>query len=383
LKFEDVINAPGIGALTQSEVNTVTVTHHNSINYGAVLQSYALQKYLSKLGVSDEILDLKRTHGVYFREFGSGGMVLSDLYNNFINLLCVGTTFKRIKKFREFVRDNIKVTRYFSSVQEVLNNPPGADAYITGSDQTFNTESPKKECNFLKFGDVNIKRISYAASLGGQPKVEEQHLQEFISDVRKYTFLSVREQCSADYISKLCSINCETHVDPVFLLTKNEWSELASKSKTRRPVRQDYILVYLLVYNPLLNDAVRKIKKETGLDVIVINPSSRCYAEGDRIIRDAGPLEFLNLFENAAYIFTTTFHGVCFSVIFEKPFFTFISLKNEIRINGLLNSLGLNDRIISDVSKPLCGKISYEVVNEIIGSERRRADEYLRKALSI
>lgn len=365
-------------------MKTITVTHQNSINYGAVLQSYALQKQLSKLGVDDEILDLKSLNKVYFRELRIGKALPSDIFNNIINLLYITKTMKRIYKFKKFVENNIKMTRHYRTFQEVINNPPVADAYITGSDQTFNTDSLKKHCNFLRFGREKTKRISYAASMGGKPAVEDKHRDEFISDIKTYSSLSVREPCSAAYISKLCNMPCSTHIDPALLLTKNEWSELASRSSLCPGMRREkYILVYPLLNNPLLNHALNKLKSETGLDVIVVNPNSRCYIKGDIIIRDAGPLEFLSLFENATYILTTTFHGVCFSLLFEKDFFTFISKKNEIRINSLLNLLNISDRIISDVSNITLNEISYGPINKIIESEREKATEYLVKALGI
>jgi hypothetical protein len=135
--------------------------------------------------------------------------------------------------------------------------------------------------------------------------------------------------------------------------------------------------------NSLLNNAIKKIKKETGLEVIVMTPNVIHCAKGDMIVRDAGPLEFLSLFENAEYVLTTTFHGVCFSVIFQKQFFTFISKKDEIRIDAFLNMLNLNDRIITDTSKVSLNKILYNKVNEILGVEIKKANEYLIKALGL
>jgi hypothetical protein len=365
-------------------MKTITVTHQNSINYGAVLQSYALQRCFSGLGVKDEIVDLKSRNKVFFREFRIGKFLASDIYNNIVNLLYVFETLKRVRRFNKFVHNNIKMTRHYRNYQEIILNPPVADVYVTGSDQTFNTGSIKKQCNFLKFGSNKTKRISYAASLGGQPEVSAENLNEFISDIRAYNFLSVREQCSADYISRICGVPCLTHIDPVFLLTKNEWSQLVMGSKLCSRIKQKkYILVYPLLFNPLLQDAVRKIKKDTELDVVVVNPNSRCFVEGDIIIRDAGPLEFLDLFENAAHIITTTFHGVCFSIIYEKQFFTFVSKKNEIRINSLLDALHLNERIVNEVDKINYDKITYDNVNTIIELERKKAKDYLVNALGI
>jgi hypothetical protein len=141
--------------------------------------------------------------------------------------------------------------------------------------------------------------------------------------------------------------------------------------------------VYPLLHNPLMNAVVRRLKSETGMDVVVLNPSARCYVNGDVVIRDAGPLEFLSLFANARRILTTTFHGVCFAVIFEKEFHTFLTMKGEIRITSLLDILGLSDRILADANMPVSGTIPYDRVNRVIESERKRASEYLAETLGL
>lgn len=363
-------------------MKTVTVTHQNAINYGAVLQAYALQQQLHKLGIEDELLDLKRTHKI-FSKVKLNKHLPGNMYSNILNILHLRETKKRAKQFREFVARNISTTRHYETFEEVVESPPVADAFITGSDQTFNAYSGVKPASFLKFGSEQTKRISYASSMG-IPEVQGKYLDKFISAIKAYSFLSVREESSADYISKKCGVPCLTNIDPSLLLTKEDWSRLASSSSLSPGMEQGkYILVYRLLVNPLLNDAVTKIKKETGLNVIVINPYAMCRVKGDLIVRDAGPLEFLKLFKNAEYILTTSFHGTCFSVIFQKKFFSFIRKTGESRITGILNMLNLSDRIITDLSQLKLDEIIYDDVNKIVQSQRAKASEYLIKALGI
>lgn len=363
-------------------MKTITVTHQNAINYGAVLQAYALQRQLHKFGIEDEILDLKRTHKI-FNKVKFNKYLPGNVYSNMSNLLYILQTKKRIKRFREFVEKNISMTRHYETVEEVIESPPVADAYITGSDQTFNTYWGIKPERFLRFGSKETKRISYATSMGGVA-VKDEYLDEFISAIKAYSFLSVREEIAANYISKFCSVPCSTNIDPSLLLTEKEWSKLISGSNLPPSIeRGKYILVYQLLENPLLNDALREIKEETGFEVIVINPYAMCCVKGNRIVRDAGPIEFLELFKNAAYILTTAFHGVCFSVLFQKLFFSFIKEAGDTRMNYFLNKLNLNDRIITDTSGITFNEILYGNVNEIIEMERKKANEYLIKALGI
>lgn len=363
-------------------MKTVTVTYHNAINYGAVLQAYALQKKLSTLGIDDEILDIERQERVYFREFIFGKYLPSQIYNNIINLLYAVKTMKRVFRFKDFVKNNINTTRYYGTSRELIDDPCVADVYITGSDQMFNTNfDGLNTAAFLKFGSEEIKRISYATSMG-PANVSGKYLEGFMSAIKAYSFLSFREKVAADYISKLCSVPCSTNIDPSLLLTKDDWSQLASKSTLpKRAIPGKYILVYVLLHNHIINDAIDKLKSETGLDVIVINPHSRVLAKGDVIIRDAGPLEFLTLYKNAEYILTTSFHGTCFSLLFEKKFFSFIRKTGETRINNILNMLNLSDRIITDLSQMKLDEIVYDDVNEILLNERAKTNDYLTRVL--
>lgn len=365
-----------------STQKTITVTHQNAINYGAVLQAYALQQQLFKLGVDDKLLDLKRPHKI-FNKIKFNKHLLGNTYSNLLNLLHILKTNKRIKRFNEFVENNIKTTHHYETFEEVVGSPPTADAYITGSDQTFNTYWGVKPHHFLMFGSEKTKRISYASSMGISA-VKDEYLDEFIAAIKAYSFLSVREESAAAYISKLCCVPCSTNIDPTLLISKEEWSKLASSSGLPQRARpKKYILVYQLLENSLLNDAVKKVKKETGYEIVAINPYAMCRTKSDLIVRDAGPLEFLDLFNNAEYILTTSFHGTCFSVLFQKKFFSFIRKKGETRITNILRNLNLCDRVITDVGQLKLDDILYDDANEIIESERKKANDYLVRALSI
>lgn len=361
---------------------TITVTYQNALNYGAVLQAYALHQHLSKLGIDDKLLDLKKSHKV-FNKIEFNKHLPGNIYANMLSLCHILETKRRIKHFREFVARNMNTTSRYETAEEIVSNPPIADAYITGSDQTFNTYWGIKPERFLRFGSAETKRISYASSMGGVT-VKDEYLDEFISAIKAYSFVSTREQSDADYISKLCSVPCSVNVDPVFLLAKDAWSRLASNSGScATNNRGKYILVYELLENSLLNDVAMKIKERTGFEIVVISPGAICRVKGDLIVRDAGPLEFLKLYNNAEYVLTTSFHGTCFALIFEKKFFSFIRKAGETRITNILDMLNLSERIITDTNEITFTEIPYDTVKEKIELQRTKATEYLKEALGI
>lgn len=359
-------------------MKTLTVTYQNEINYGAVLQAYALHHQLKDLGVDDYLLNLESSSPVYFFHRDKYPRITSYIYNNLYNLLYISSTIQKVRKFKRFVKENISTTKLYKSLEDVKNDPPEADVYITGSDQMFNCFSRVKENNFLQFGRRDIKRISYATSMG-QKKVDDAFINGFVAAIKSYASLSVREQSLKDYISKVCGRDCEVNIDPTFLLEKEEWNRFIGD----RPIKGKYILCYALLYNPLVKQVMERLKQLTGLRTVVISPYARNPFKGDINIRSVGIEEFLTLFKHAEYVLTTSFHGTCFSIIFEKKFFTFIREGVETRITNLLEKLGLEYRIVSHVSQISCEDVNFQFAREVINEEKKRAIRYLIEALNL
>jgi hypothetical protein len=210
-------------------------------------------------------------------------------------------------------------------------------------------------------------------------KINEAYINEFVDAIKKYESISVREASLKDYISEICGRDCEVNIDPTFLLDKVEWDKFTGN----RLIKEKYILCYALLNNPLINQSIEQLKLATGLKVVVLNAQARNYINGDVIIRSAGLEEFLNLVKNAEYVLTTSFHGTCFSIIFEKKFFAFIRKGVETRITNIVEKFHLENRIVSDVSTIHCDDINYEEVGKVILLEKQRSIEYLSRVLGI
>jgi hypothetical protein len=251
--------------------------------------------------------------------------------------------------------------------------PPEADCYITGSDQVWNVFNGIKREFFLDFGDEKIKRVSYAASIGIYD-VSKKNKEEFIKLIKRFKKISVRENQSKIFIEKESNIKCCVNIDPVFLQSKERWAQIANKAN----LCEKYILCYPILHHPLLNEALKKLKDSTGYKVIILNPDARTKIKGDKIIRNAGPKEFLDLFQNAEFILTTSFHGVAFSIINEKKFFSFINPHAPSRINNILNILDLEDRIVTDINDIRRDDINYSNVNKLKKIEVDKSIKYLK-----
>ena len=339
-----------------------TITCHHVYNYGASLQAYALQHYLERLGHNVEIIDfIPWFHSARYNPFWvySTGKIASIVrllpFMRYVLPLIKAfksgmfKTWGRKKAFDKFEKKYYNLTglRYFS-IEDLKSNPPNADVYVAGSDQIWNTyyDNGREPAYYLDFGNKNIKRISYAASLA-TTSIKSGY-EDFVRDkLSIFNAISVRERSGCLLLSNLGITDVSVVLDPVFLLDKSDWSCLADKGKSYGLTANYYVLVYDFLGNDTkMIDFVKKYAKKRNLSIVSINDfSKREYA--DQNINDAGPLEFLELIRNADCVISSSFHATAFSIIFEKEFYTF-GLKgdnNSSRMLDLLSLLFLQDRM--------------------------------------
>jgi len=317
------------------------ITFHFPINYGAVLQTYALYKTLTDMGHDVEIIDYQPDYHVkkYAWSWRYCGLHIRNLILP-----------KLHRKFDKFRKTHLKLTpRLYSSLDDLITDSPVADAYICGSDQIWNPDLTSLDpAYFLQFGGENIKRIAYAGSFGKSTLTQGER-----SKIKLYTegldFISVREQSGLEIINSICKKGGERVVDPTMLI--NDYGSIAKPASRNKR----FVLVVNLQNNPLLRYTSDLISKELGLPLIILNNLSMKLwnQKGKRLY--PSPEEYLSLIQDADYIITNSFHGTIFSLIFKKPFLTTPlngkdAVKNN-RINGLLESCGLSDRFVENFSK--------------------------------
>jgi hypothetical protein len=356
-------------------MNTITTTFHKAHNYGAVLQSYALQKTILSLNTNNKILNYSSVDNQIFSKvtLPLNRIMLVNIYNNICSLIFFNKLRRLHKRFDDFIYNDLILTKSYSSISELRDTPPLADCYITGSDQVWNVNMSENPAFFLEFGAGEIKRVSYAASMGNYTFSKEKE-KKFINSINTFDMISVREEEAKMFIEEKTNKKCFVNIDPVFLLNKETWSELTSG----KIINEKYILCYPLLYNDLLKDAIKKIKDLTGYKIVVLITDVRTKIKGDIIIRDAGPKEFLSLIKYAEYVFTTSFHGTAFSIIFEKKFFSFIGNHAPTRIVNILNKFDLKNKLILDIDNISLDDIDYLKVNKFKENECSKSINYLK-----
>lgn len=354
------------------------LTFHNSNNYGAVLQNYALFSTCVNLGndvtminyinsevKNDSIMDeVKRESGVY-----SKAIVLSK------KLIFLKKNLKKNFNFTKFRKQFLNISKIkFYSPNEFYSNNLDLDYYIVGSDQVWNKNIVKKHIDayLLNMKKPAIK-ISYAASIG-----ELSNDASIFNKLKDFKAISVREESSKKYLEYNIKLNnISRNIDPTLLLSKEEWTNISVDVN----VDEDYILLYVVEENEKIKEIVDELSRLTGLKVIYFSKLSNV-SNKYKSFYNAGPREFISLFKKASYVVTNSFHGTIFSIIFEKKFFVINHRSRGSRISELLELLKIESRIIEDKKGiVLENEINYKEVKEIISKERKQGISYIKEVI--
>lgn len=361
-----------------------TITCHDVYNLGASLQAYALQTYLQKQGHEVEIIDYKPDYlSGHFNLWGVYNPVFDKPFIKQLYLLAKLPgrllALRRKKVFDTFTKKYLHLTRRYHSNDELKKDPPMADAYIAGSDQIWNTafKNGRDPAFYLDFAPKDKLRLSYAASLATKEIAEKYR--PFVSQmIKSLDYVSVREKSSLSVLQSLGRSDAVAVCDPVFLLSKEEWSEMCIDMGLES---NKYLLVYDFDNNPVVEQIAKEIAKAKGLGIYNVGPFWKSYARKNFVY--AGPLEFLSLVKDADYIISNSFHATAFSLIFQKQFCV-VKRKEAIneRMVSLLADLGLNYRVVSGYEDRLLSLINYDNVMQICNENVNSSKLYMNIALA-
>lgn len=319
-------------------------------NYGAVLQATALRLFLVKeMGADVEVVnfttDAHLADNKIIKKRSSNWA--RNIYYLFFSCLRYKSLNLRKKRTEAFKEKYLNLTKRYATVKEVIDNPPFEDVYITGSDQVFNPGKNYMPVYYLGFDKKRSKKIAYAPSFGISVFSDDfqKDITPFLND---FDSLSCREENGASFISRIINKPVPTVLDPVTLLSKEDWDSIAVSPK----YDNDYIFIYNLNGGYDLVNYAKKLKEETGLRIICLASNITHRYNVDLQLYDLGPAEFLGYIKNARYVITDSFHGTMFSLIFEKKFSTYISTPStSSRIINILTILGLKERVATDASQ--------------------------------
>ncbi len=324
------------------KVKIITTQFAN--NMGALLQCYALSRFLNNLDDVDcEVIDYYpkgiATGWSYFNKPNSLNSFIKQLYKLFRIDHFIASRFHN-KKVRKFISEYIPLTKGHYDKRNIYKNPPFADVFICGSDQIWNPELLNDTAYFLDFVNSG-KKISYAASATKEWTPDFEKKAEIL--LRDFSAVSLREDVNFEQVKKLCTCNVQLAIDPVFLLNREEWLEIAPVPKENEP----YILCYFIGTSRKAGKIVKDLKEATGYKVIHVNLNLFSYFKADKEIRAVSPLELVGYIAHAQLVCTNSFHGTAFSIILHKNFRVLKKSRGHSRLETLINVFDIKNAIIN------------------------------------
>lgn len=346
-------------------------------NYGGLLQNYALQTVLRRLGHEPITIDYIWSQKWY-------RYLLSNLKS--FTLYPFPSRRRKFDKWHpvrenelidRFVNEHISKTAYVYRYKSTIVSKWHLDAIITGSDQVwrpiYNQDLKDLYLDFAK--DEDIPKIAYAASFGtSEYEYTPKNINACLKATKRLDAVSVREASGIKLCKKYFGIDAVEVLDPTLLLTIDDYCELAAD----RPRSTDsYLDIYILDRTPENDNILREISYLTGLKNI------RQITENDK---DFAPQDWIAMIRDASFVVTDSFHGTVFSIIFRKPFITICNRdRGADRFISLLKPLGLMDRLVYSKSNELeiiaTKDIGWENVYRRLDERREHSVNFLKNSL--
>ena len=368
------------------------VTLHTGYNYGSSLQTFASKILYEKMGYTSEILGysnslikgrdirIEKLLIMFLRTFWRPNL-FKKTFLTYSNSLKKDISEEIKRKFLDFSVKNLKVKemnkkemRNFGKEDEVL-------AVVCGSDQIWNSTAIYVDpFYYLKFFPKN-KRVAYAPSFG-KSIVPDYNKKIITKNLKEIKYLSVREVEGQKIIRNLLGKDAEVLLDPSLLLNKNEWEKFGIGY-----YEEEYFVFYFL--DAPTEETIKKLKLLIGNNETKIISIPYIYENLKKefkniILENAGPLEFINLINNAKKIYTDSYHGMLFSINFNKDFFIFernygTAHNQSSRIESILDILKMENRFYREKEDIILdkNKINWNKVNEELEVQRKKSKEYL------
>lgn len=364
------------------KVSIITIL--DNTNFGTYLQALATAKAIESIGHTAEVIRYIRP---IMTAKGHSKMLFRE--RGFLRWLSRRRFIPVMLKLRDldyrYIGKFINVTQEYCSFDQLKNNPPIADVYMTGSDQVWNSIYNRgiDHSYYLEFAPNSAKRISYAASIGME-KFADSEAAQIHTLLSKYSAITVREK-SAQRILKDLGISSEVVLDPTLLLDKEQWSDIAVQYTMS--LDEPYILVYSVetkAQNMLIEQYAKEIASKYRYKIYQVSYSKgRGFAWADKAFTEATPDIFLNLMKNASFVIASSFHGTAFAINFNKPFLSIAANRFNSRVENLLDITHLKDRLITDSRSCIedIKDIDYQAVNSLLKTEREKSLHILKSMI--
>ena len=355
------------------------ITMHAARNYGAVLQTYALQHILQLLGNEIVIINYKQDN----QQLWSYMFHVNKKFrkNPFLRFaFVIKTVIPKIRTsvlFSKFISRNISISPIVRSGSEITQKVK-SDLYLVGSDQVWNPQANDGLDGIYFLDNCKGVKASYASSIGiyGLNNEEQQYMKRKLQDFKR---VSVREISSIPILKQL-GIDAECVLDPTLLIDQDGWKRLA----TPISLGDNYLLVYYFGNANNIMYIAKKIAKERGLRVCRISVGFEKYKEDDIVVRFVSPEQFVSLFLNTSFVITNSFHGTAFSVNFSKEFLCYPTTEHNALFDSILQMFSLEKRNLRELDENTLGDlkpIDFVILQEKLHEQRKKSMGYIESIL--
>lgn len=324
-------------------------------NYGGILQNYALQQVLKKMGHIPVTLDYlpSLSIGRYFYHLGKG-IVHSLSHNHRYQIKPYSKFIIRPPEIEAFIKKEIDLTKTIKGYSKELLEKNGIEAVVVGSDQVWRYAYNYHYLDdmYLAFAkDFKCVKLAYAASFGVEkwdyPELKTTVARELIN---LFKAISVREDTAINLCREYLGVEPKVVLDPTLLLNASDYEKFCTEPNPSEP---PYLAAYVLDKSDNKTDYLDSVARAKGLAIKEMTVSNYgCSIE-----------EWLSSIKNASYVITDSYHGTIFSILFRKQFHTFINKERGAdRFITLFERLGISD-----------GDIDYDKVETDLNQCRERS----------
>lgn len=375
------------------------ITTFRQPNYGSVLQAFALQHVIEQMGYDVRVIDYKYPNEYHWKEGSDIGRKKVTLRNHLGDIkrrIQLGLGLRKPTKMEmlnRFIKKEMMCTHFYPSRKSLQTNPPLFDIYVAGSDQIWNPNTMFGDMSYMfDFAPADRKRIAYSSSFSCD-KIPQKYLERYRKNLSSFHAIGVRENNGLKLLGEIIGQgNFKLVLDPTLLLNKVEWHSSAMKSVNLN-LPPKYILFYMLAYTyspeEKMCELLTFVQKKYKLPVIALSKKPQEF-KGDYIrideIQTVGNYEFLELFEKAEMVVTSSFHGTAYSLNFGKPLLALENGKSrsDDRISSLLKSVGLTSQLIftdTVLNDTLAPYYDVEKEQQRLQELREESLAFLRKSL--
>ncbi len=329
-------------------------------NYGSALVSYAAQEIIKGLGFSVVLIFKKREP-----------TLVLDARN----------------KSLAFARTHGHITRFYDYNEDVSDINQLVDAFVVGSDTNWMWEDVRATHHYywLDFAQADKRKIAFSTSFAHDiPDIPQAQYPELKYLYSRFDAISCREATGITALKERFGVDATHLYDPTLIADKAIFEELAKESKR---TDKNYLFAYILDLTPEKEAAVQAMARELNLPIRCI--SKMLYEGYSKIVTDKNIkiVDFVYLVKNATLVVTDSFHGTAFSVIFERPFVSFVNMWRGGARYQIFRDMGLSSALVNDVASVSLDPAKYvqsfdfSCAKAVLTREREKARDWLKNAL--